>query len=87
MQKQFKQPAIRQAAGQNEQTPPANVYPLSNQVDESLSHGFKFVPHVQDQIQQSSANEQKQRPVHDRIRVPVTYDDLVGVEDPEEESC
>ncbi|KAM7493513.1 hypothetical protein LguiB_028122 [Lonicera macranthoides] len=50
----------------------------------SILDGSDDIPPVaQNQVEQRSDNEGKRAPVHDRIRVPVAYDDdLLGAEDP-----
>ncbi|KAM7490634.1 hypothetical protein LguiA_033555 [Lonicera macranthoides] len=52
----------------------------------SILDGSDDIPPVaQNQVEQRSDNEGKRAPVHDRIRVPVAYDDdLLGAEDPKE---
>lgn len=80
MQKQFKQPNIRQGARQKKDVVSrgtANAFMNGNAV--SLSDGSQLISNVQNQHEQSNTGV-KRAPVHDRLRIPVSYDDLLGQE-------
>ncbi|KAF5468076.1 hypothetical protein F2P56_012257 [Juglans regia] len=78
-EKQFKQPNIRQGTkqkkdGGSEGT--ANAFMNGNAV--SLSDGSQLISNVQNQQEQLNTGI-KRVPVHDRLRIPVSYDDdLLG---------
>ncbi|KAG6674422.1 hypothetical protein I3842_15G040600 [Carya illinoinensis] len=78
-EKQFKQPSIRQGTkqkkdGGSEGT--ADAFMNGNAV--SLSDGSQLISNVQNQQEQLNTGI-KRVPVHDRLRIPVSYDDdLLG---------
>lgn len=73
MQKQFKPPDLRKPANQDKQI-----------CSKAGGDGAEAEPRVQnDGVEERLAQK---RPVHERIRVPVSYDDLVQVEDPKDET-
>lgn len=92
LQKQFRQQNNRQVPEQNNQHAPEQIKEASTQrtvgapTDGTsvsiLGGGSQSVP--QDQDGKSGA-EGKPKSVHDRIRVPVSYDDLLA-EDPKNDS-
>ncbi|KAL7166428.1 hypothetical protein ACSBR2_037162 [Camellia fascicularis] len=86
-EKQFRQQNICRGQVQNKKDASErmdNAFP--DQMTASTSDGSQLLePHVQNQLEQSDA-ERKRASVHDRMRVPVTYDDLIGEEDPKDES-
>lgn len=81
-EKQFRQQNIRRAPNQNnEATSQGTVHAFSNGTAVSPSDGSELVP---DEME--SCVEGKRVSVHDRMRVPVKYDDLFGEVPPKEES-
>ncbi|CAI9289126.1 unnamed protein product [Lactuca saligna] len=81
-EKQFKPPDLRKAANQSKQG-------LSEAEAEAEVEGVKEeVGRSEGQNGELDIEERqvKKRPVHERIRVPVSYDDLLEVEDPKEEA-
>ncbi|KAI3792755.1 hypothetical protein L2E82_06644 [Cichorium intybus] len=74
-EKQFKSPDFRKGPNQNKR-------------DWSEAEGVKEVAGPEGQNGQLDIEEKQvqKRPVHERIRVPVSYDDLVEVEEPKEEA-
>ncbi|KAK2982902.1 hypothetical protein RJ640_006316 [Escallonia rubra] len=87
MQKQFKKQDIRSAPVQNNHaSAQGTIYASMYQAAETVSDGPPLVPSLQNQLEQPNL-EQKRKSVHDRIRIPVTYDDLPGAaEDAKDES-
>ncbi|THG11901.1 hypothetical protein TEA_001740 [Camellia sinensis var. sinensis] len=85
--KQFRQQNICQGQVQNKKDASERMdNACLDQMTASTSDGSQLVePHVQNQLEQSDA-ERKRASVHDRMRVPVTYDDLIGEEDPNDKS-
>ncbi|KAE9459142.1 hypothetical protein C3L33_08955, partial [Rhododendron williamsianum] len=78
-EKQFRQQSIKRGPLQNKEASPEKMDGTStNLISLNASD-------VQNQLEQSDA-EGKRVSVHDRIRLPVTYDDLLGGEDPKVES-
>ncbi|XP_057477279.1 uncharacterized protein LOC130764982 isoform X3 [Actinidia eriantha] len=85
-EKQFRQQNVRQHPMQNKEASPRRTGPTStNQTAAIASDSSPRAPDVENQVEQSN-DEAKRVSVHDRIRVPVTYDDLLGEEDPKDES-
>ncbi|CAH1451674.1 unnamed protein product [Lactuca virosa] len=81
-EKQFKPPDLRKAANQSKQG-------WSEAEAEAEVEGVKEeVGRREGQNGELDIEERqvKKRPVHERIRVPVSYDDLLEVEDPKEEA-
>lgn len=77
-EKQFRQQTIRRAPEQNNEC--SSQITASGFIDEtpvSLPDSSQKELAPQYQYEQSSADE-KRKPVHERIRVPVSYDDLLG---------
>ncbi|KAI3822020.1 hypothetical protein L1987_09601 [Smallanthus sonchifolius] len=72
-EKQFKQPDLRKAANQNKQM---------------CSKAGGDAAEAEPRVQKDGTEERlaQKRPVHERIRVPVSYDDLVQIEDPKDEA-
>lgn len=58
----------------------------TDQSADSNASSSQLIADVQNQPEQQSFIEQKRSSVHDRIRVPVAYDDLLGVGDSKDES-
>ncbi|KAK3032032.1 hypothetical protein RJ639_036406 [Escallonia herrerae] len=87
MQKQFKNQDIRSAPVQNNHaSAQGTIHAPIYQATETVSDGPPLVPSLQNQLEQPIL-EQKRKSVHDRIRIPVTYDDLPGAaEDAKDES-
>ncbi|KAL3498574.1 hypothetical protein ACH5RR_041306, partial [Cinchona calisaya] len=56
------------------------IYQSTAKVPDGLQEAF----HLQNQIKQSNG-EQKRVSVHDRVRIPVAYDDLLEGENPGDE--
>ncbi|CAL5431828.1 unnamed protein product [Camellia sinensis] len=83
--KQFKPQNIRQGPVQNKEISPERMSHTSTDRTMRASDGSWLVPHVQNQLQQSNV-EGKHVSVYDRMRVPVSYDDLLGEEDPKDKS-
>ncbi|GMP95029.1 hypothetical protein CsSME_00044244 [Camellia sinensis var. sinensis] len=84
-EKQFKPQNIRQGPVQNKEISPERMSHTSTDRTMRASDGSWLVPHVQNQLQQSNV-EGKHVSVYDRMRVPVSYDDLLGEEDPKDKS-
>ncbi|KAL6980068.1 hypothetical protein U1Q18_049221 [Sarracenia purpurea var. burkii] len=87
-EKQFRQQNVRQASmvQKNEPSPERMNRTSTNRTAASASDGSRLAsPKLQDQLEQSN-DEGKRVSVHNRMRVPVTYDDLLGEEDPKDES-
>ncbi|KAD4384844.1 hypothetical protein R6Q59_011005 [Mikania micrantha] len=72
-EKQFKQPYLSKAPNQNRQT---------------CSKAGADVAEAEPIVQKDGTEGRlaQKRPVHERIRVPVSYDDLVQIEDPKDET-
>ncbi|KAK1436061.1 hypothetical protein QVD17_01836 [Tagetes erecta] len=70
-EKQFKPPDLRKPANQDKQT-----------CSKAAGDGAKAEPRVQNDGVEERLDQK--RPVHERIRVPVSYDDLVQVEEPKD---
>lgn len=49
-------------------------------------HAPKAEPVAKDENLHIEEKQMQKRPVHDRIRVPVSYDDLLEVENPKDEA-
>lgn len=78
LQKQFRQQTIRRAPEQNNEC--SSQITASGFIDEtpvSVPDSSQKELAPQYQHEQSSADE-KRKSVHERIRVPVSYDDLLG---------
>ncbi|XP_044463371.1 uncharacterized protein LOC123194270 isoform X2 [Mangifera indica] len=74
-EKQFRQQNNRQAVEQTKEDSSQRAdYALTNGVSPSILAGTKNVPRNQ---QEQSSVEGTRKSVHDRIRVPVSYDDLL----------
>ncbi|XP_057480045.1 uncharacterized protein LOC130767255 isoform X2 [Actinidia eriantha] len=85
-EKQFRQQNVRRHSMQNKEASPERTGPTSiNQTAVIASDGSPQAPDVQNQVEQPNI-EARRISVHDRIRVPVTYDDLLGEEVPNDES-
>ncbi|KAL8145922.1 uncharacterized protein LOC141707179 [Apium graveolens] len=78
-EKQLKQSGTR-VPPQNETVPSAGKSLVSTDQTTGSLNASEPVSDIQDQPEQPSV-EHKRPSVHDRIRVPVAYDDLVGLED------
>ncbi|KAH7574317.1 hypothetical protein JRO89_XS03G0282000 [Xanthoceras sorbifolium] len=83
LQKQFRQPNKKQAPEQIKEDSQRVVCALSDGIQASIPDSSQFVP--ENQQEQSSA-EGNRKSVHERIRVPVSYDDLLG-EEPKNDSA
>lgn len=79
MQKQLKQSGKR-VPPQNKAIPSSEKSLVSTDQTTSSLNSSELVSDIQDQPELPSI-EHKRPSVHDRIRVPVAYDDLVGLED------
>lgn len=79
MQKQLKQSGTRVPL-QKKTAPFEGKLPVSTDQTIGSLDASELVSDVQDQPEQP-CTERKRPPVHDRIRVPVAYDDLVGLDD------
>ncbi|GFZ17206.1 hypothetical protein Acr_26g0004760 [Actinidia rufa] len=85
-EKQFRQQNMRRHPMQNKEASPERTGPTStNQTAVIASDCSPQAPDVQNQVEQPNV-EARRISVHDRIRVPVTYDDLLGEEVPKDES-
>ncbi|KAL5783372.1 hypothetical protein ACOSP7_008401 [Xanthoceras sorbifolium] len=82
-EKQFRQPNKKQAPEQIKEDSQRVVCALSDGIQASIPDSSQFVP--ENQQEQSSA-EGNRKSVHERIRVPVSYDDLLG-EEPKNDSA
>ncbi|KAI3468148.1 hypothetical protein Pfo_024811 [Paulownia fortunei] len=84
-EKQFKQQLHdKQEPKQQTEASSQSISLDANQVKCNPSDGLELTSHGQSQLELSTAG-QKRASVHDRIRLPVTYDDLLGGEDPKDE--
>lgn len=82
-QKQFKRQNIQQAQQQNKEgSSQETAISLTDPAPSSVQEGSQLVTQAQ---HEHSNTEKKHRSVHDRIRVPVSYDDLLG-DDPKNDS-
>lgn len=82
MQKQFKQQNVRQAPAQSKEiSSQETASTLSNGTAASVPQDAGLIPN--DLTEEFSA-EGTRKSVHDRIRVPVSYEDLL-VEDPKDD--
>ncbi|XP_075494795.1 uncharacterized protein LOC142532364 [Primulina tabacum] len=83
--KQFKQHhQNKQAhAQQSESSSERRALNTVNQIKPKISNGLELLSHDQNQLEQSST-EEKRTSVHNQIRRPVTYDDLLEGEDPKD---
>ncbi|KAK9274032.1 hypothetical protein L1049_018846 [Liquidambar formosana] len=82
-EKQFKQQNIRPAPKQNcKASSQGTALAFPDGTSTTLSDGSQPTPQMQGHIEQSNG-EGKRASVHDRIRVPVSYDDLLG-DDPKD---
>lgn len=86
MQKQFKQPNIRRETGQKKEE---GVSPgtVMNGPPVNFSDGSQLIPHMENQPEQSNTTDIKRVSVHDRLRIPVSYDDNLLGEDPGNEAA
>ncbi|KAK6140771.1 hypothetical protein DH2020_025490 [Rehmannia glutinosa] len=85
--KQFKQPLPdKQGIKQQTEASSQSISLDANQGKSNPSDGLDLTSHGQSKVENSTAG-QKRASVHDRIRVPVSYDDLdlLGVDDPKDE--
>ncbi|WJZ84817.1 hypothetical protein VitviT2T_004398 [Vitis vinifera] len=83
-EKQFRQPNSKQPPAQNKEASSQNIVHTS--IDDTainVSDGSQLTPPVQDQLEQPNAGGNRVS-VHNRMRVPVTYDDLL-VENPKDD--
>ncbi|KAK1396540.1 Phosphorylated adapter RNA export protein [Heracleum sosnowskyi] len=78
-EKQLKQ------SGKNKTVPTAGKPLVSTDQSTRCLNASELVSNIQDQPEQPST-EHKRPSVHDRIRVPVAYDDLVGLDGSKDES-
>lgn len=84
LQKQFKQQLHdQQEHKQRTEASSKSISLDANQVRGNPSDGLELTPRGQSQHELLTAG-QKHASVHDRIRMPVTYDDLLGGEDPKD---
>ncbi|PIN16845.1 Mediator of U snRNA nuclear export PHAX [Handroanthus impetiginosus] len=84
-EKQFKQQLHhKQEPKQQTEASSQGNTPDANQVKCNRMDGLELTSHDPSQLEPSTGGE-KRASVHDRIRLPVTYDDLVGGNDPEDE--
>lgn len=84
LQKQFRQPNSKQPPAQNKEASSQNIVHTSiDDTATNVSDGSQLTPPVQDQLEQPNA-EGNRVSVHNRMRVPVTYDDLL-VENPKDD--
>ncbi|XP_075518225.1 uncharacterized protein LOC142552352 isoform X1 [Primulina tabacum] len=70
-------------AQQSESSSEKRVLNTVNQIKPKISNGLELLSYDQNQLEQSST-EEKRTSVHNRIRMPVTYDDLLEGEDPKD---
>ncbi|XP_059657100.1 uncharacterized protein LOC132303727 [Cornus florida] len=85
-EKQFKQQNNRQALVQKKEvSSKTTAHAFTDEATAIVSDGAQLVPPVENQLEQSNAGV-KHISVYDRIRVPVTYDDLLGEENPKNKS-
>ncbi|XP_034683023.1 uncharacterized protein LOC117912524 isoform X2 [Vitis riparia] len=83
-EKQFRQPNSKQPPAQNKEASSQNIVHTSiDDTATNVSDGSQLTPPVQDQLEQPNA-EGNRVSVHNRMRVPVTYDDLL-VENPKDD--
>lgn len=87
MQKQFKQPNIRQETGQKKEgVSPGTVHAFTNGPPVNFSDGSQLISQMQNQ-QELLNTDIKRVSVHDRLRIPVSYDDNLLGEDPGNEAA
>ncbi|XP_022750109.1 uncharacterized protein LOC111299285 [Durio zibethinus] len=81
-EKQFKQQNIRQPPSQNkENSSQETACTLTNGTSTSVPEDSQLIPQ---NLQEQFSAEGTRKSVHDRIRVPVSYEDLLG-EDPKDD--
>lgn len=88
LQKQFRQQSIKRGPLQNKEAPDEKMDGTSTNpiLGNALDlDGQQIASDVQNQLEHSDV-EGKRVSVHERIRLPVTYDDLLGGEDPKDEA-
>lgn len=81
-EKQFRQQNIKQEQKQNQGASQETAIAFTDQTTDVLD-GAQLVPQMQSHLDNSIA-EGKRISVHNRVRIPVSYDDLLG-EDPKED--
>ena len=82
LQKQFKPKNISQAPAQNKgSSSQETACTLTNGTSASVPKDSQLIPQ---NLQEQFTAEGTQKSVHDRIRVPVSYEDLLG-EDPKDD--
>lgn len=81
-EKQFKQQITRQNSAQNKEgSSERKGHALMNRtIASGSSDGLQIVPNVQNQLELSSVAGNR-KSVNDRLRAPISYDDLPGNED------
>ena len=80
MQKQFRQPNIRQPSVQKKEDSLQDMpITLANDNKDSVLDGAPLASQVQNQHQPSSS-EGTRTSIHERLRIPVSYDDDLLVE-------
>jgi len=87
-EKQFRQQSIKRGPLQNKEAPDEKMDGTSTNpiLGNALDlDGQQIASDVQNQLEHSDV-EGKRVSVHERIRLPVTYDDLLGGEDPKDEA-
>ncbi|GKA65315.1 putative phosphorylated adapter RNA export protein, RNA-binding domain-containing protein [Tanacetum coccineum] len=75
-EKQFNKPDMRKAPNQNNETCP----------EAEIAQVPDAEPIMKDENLSIEERPMQKRPVHERIRVPVSYDDLVEVEEPKDDA-
>jgi len=86
-EKQFKQPNIRQETGQKKEgVSPGTAHAFTNGPPVNFSDGSQLISQMQNQQEQPNTDI-KRVSVHDRLRIPVSYDDTLLGEDPGNEAA
>lgn len=87
LQKQFKlQAQTNQEPKQVKKATPTGISPPANQMKDNPSDSLGLIPNYQSQHNPDPLTAgQNRKSVHERIRVPVTYDDLLGEDDHKDE--
>lgn len=83
-EKQLFKPRNIQEAPQKGDSSRTNDSKLTEQSVDEIPNGLKQSSHVQNQFEQPKS-ERKLTSVHDRVRIPVAYDDLLEGEIPEDQ--
>mgnify|MGYP004718896003 CR=1 FL=1 len=80
MQKQFKPQNVNLDTMHNKENPSQTTGEVVDGLQEA-SHGLQEASHQENQLKQNTS-ERNRVSVHERVRIPVAYDDLLDGENP-----